>query len=304
MTDPLSHVMQLLRPRAVFSKGISGAGDWAVRYGEFGEPSFCAVLEGSCRLAVDGQDPLELKAGDFLLLPATPGFTMSSGEQVAPRFINPGQAQASREEIRHGRQHGPAEVRLLGGWFRFDAADPDLLASLLPQRVHVRDVPRLSALVQMVREESTIRGPGHDAVLARLVELLLVESLRASTTHSSPGLLRGLADARVAAALLELHAQPAKPWTINQLAEQAALSRSAFFERFSRLVGMAPMEYLLAWRMSLARSLLRLPNADLERVAERVGYSSASTFSTAFSRRVGISRGRYARQVPEALVES
>lgn len=303
MTDPLSHVMQLLRPRAVFSKGISGAGDWAVRYSEFGEPSFCAVLEGSCRLAVDGQEPLELKAGDFLLLPATPGFTMSSGEQVAPRFIDPGQTQASREEIRHGHQQGPSEVRLLGGWFQFDAADPDLLASLLPQRVHVRDVPRLSALVQMIREESTTRGPGHDAVLARLVELLLVESLRVSPAQTSPGLLRGLADARVSAALLELHAQPAKPWTITQLAEQAALSRSAFFERFSRLVGMAPMEYLLAWRMSLARSLLRLPNADLEKVAERVGYSSASTFSTAFSRRVGISPGRYARQLPEALVE-
>jgi AraC-like DNA-binding protein len=303
MSDPLSHVMQLLRPRAVFSKGISGAGDWAVRYSAFGEPSFCAVLEGHCHLAVDGQVPLELQAGDFLLLPATPGFTMSGGEPVAPRAGDPGQAQASQEEIRHGRQQGPADVRLLGGWFQFDAADPDLLASLLPQRVHVRDVPRLGALVQMIREETASRGAGHDAVLARLVELLLVESLRASPAQSSPGLLRGLADARVAAALVELHAQPARAWTITQLAEQAALSRSAFFDRFSRLVGMAPMEYLLAWRMSLARALLRLPNADLEKVAERVGYSSASTFSTAFSRRVGMSPGRYARQRPEAAVQ-
>ena len=76
MNDPLSEVIALLQPRTVFAKGISGAGRWAVRYSAFDAPSFCAVLEGSCRLAVDGHRPLTLEAGDFLLLPATPGFTM------------------------------------------------------------------------------------------------------------------------------------------------------------------------------------------------------------------------------------
>ncbi|GGD56422.1 AraC family transcriptional regulator [Pseudoxanthomonas indica] len=295
MSDPLSHVMQLLHPRAVFSKGISGAGDWAVRYSEFGEPSFCAVLEGGCRLDVDGQERLDLIAGDFLLLPATPGFTMAAGESERPVQVDPAHSQGSVAEIRHGRADGPAEFRLLGGWFQFDAADPGLLASLLPQAVHVRGVPRLTALVRMVREETDASRPGQGAVLGRLVELLLVEALRAAPAQASPGLLRGLADARLAAALVELHARPERAWTMTQLAEQAALSRSAFFERFTRVVGVAPMEYLLAWRMSLARMLLRQPNADLTDVAERVGYSSASTFSTAFSRRVGLSPGRYAR---------
>ncbi len=73
MADPLSEVITLLRPHTVFAKGISGAGHWAVRYSDFGQPSFCTVLEGSCCLAVDGQAALTLEAGDFLLLPATPG---------------------------------------------------------------------------------------------------------------------------------------------------------------------------------------------------------------------------------------
>src|SRR4029453_16868143 len=89
MHDPLSEVIALLQPRTVFSKGISGAGRWAVRYSAFGLPSFCAVLEGSCRLAVDGHRPLTLEAGDFLLLPATPGFTMSGFEPAKPVRIDP-----------------------------------------------------------------------------------------------------------------------------------------------------------------------------------------------------------------------
>ena len=89
MVDPLSEVIRLLRPRAVFTKGISGAGLWGVRYASFGHPSFCIVIEGSCRLAVDGQKELTLEAGDFVLLPTTPGFTMSGFEPVKPNFIEP-----------------------------------------------------------------------------------------------------------------------------------------------------------------------------------------------------------------------
>ena len=86
MVDPLSEVIGLLRPRAVFTKGISGAGRWGVRYANFGHPSFCVVIEGSCRLAVDGQKELTLEAGDFVLLPTTPGFTMSGFEPVHTEF--------------------------------------------------------------------------------------------------------------------------------------------------------------------------------------------------------------------------
>ena len=93
-----------------------------------------------------------------------------------------------------------------------------------------------------------------------------------------------------------MHGEPARPWTVAELAQEAALSRSAFFDRFARTVGVTPMEYLLAWRMAVAKDLLRPQDVALAEVAERVGYGSASTFSTAFSRHVGQPPGRYARE--------
>ena len=295
MSDPLSDTVSLLRPRAVFAKGISAAGAWAVRYSHFGEPSFCVVLEGGCVLHVDGHEPVTLQAGDFVLLPATPGFLMSDGKTHLPTLMDPQREAASAAgEVRHGREDGPPDVRLLGGWFQFDAPDPGLVATLLPSMLHVRGVPRLSLLVQLLREEADARHPGRDIALARLADLLLVESLRATPAEHAPaGLLRGLADARIAPALQELHAQPAHPWTSEQLAKAAALSRSAFFDRFTRTVGVAPMEYLLAWRMALAKDLLRNDNLGIHAVAERVGYASAAAFSTAFSRHVGVPPSRY-----------
>jgi len=92
-----------------------------------------------------------------------------------------------------------------------------------------------------------------------------------------------------------MHGDPARGWTVEQLARKSALSRSAFFDRFSRAVGMPPMEYLLSWRMALAKQLLRREELAIAEVAERVGYGSASTFSTAFSRHVGQPPGKFAR---------
>lgn len=296
MTDPLSQLIQLLRPRTVFTKGISGAGRWAVRYSEFGHPSFCTAIEGSCRLAVDGAAPVTLQAGDFVLLPRTPGFTISGFDPVQPTFIDPKAAPSPVGEVRHGRQDGEPDVRLLGGYFVLDSPDAGLLVSLLPALMHLRGIERLSTLARIVGEEARDVRPGHDLVLARLVEVMLVEALRSIEGESAaPGLLRGLGDARLAVAIRQIHADPAHPWTVTELAHEAALSRSVFFERFTRAVGVPPMEYLLVWRMAIAKDLLRQRELDLAGVAEHVGYSSASTFSTAFSRHVGQPPGRYAR---------
>ncbi len=298
MSDPLSEVVALLQPRAVFSKRISGAGQWGVRYAEFGQPSFCAVLEGRCLLAVEGHRPLALETGDFVLLPATPGFTLSGFDPVTPQYVDPKVTASPTGEVRHGTRGGRPDVRLLGGYFVFDSTDPALMVSLLPAVMHVRDAKRLSVLVRFVAEESNGNRPGRELVLNRLVEVMLVEALRSTPGDDAPpGLLRGLADARLAPAMRQMHRHLARPWTVAQLAKTAALSRSAFFERFTRTVGLAPMEYLLAWRMALARDLLRREGLSLAVVAERVGYGSASTFSTAFSRHVGQPPGRYAREV-------
>ena len=297
MVDPFAEVITRLRPRAVYSKVISGAGSWAVRYSAFGQPSFCTMLEGECVLAVDGQEPITLAGGDFVLMPATPGFTLSGSAPAVPVFLDPKQLPPSEGEIRHGVQGGPPDVRMLGGYFDFDSPDAALMVSLLPTLLHVRGIERLSLLVQLVREESIEQRPGRDLVLARLVEVLLIEALRSAPNEGAPpGLLRALADTRLAVAMRHMHGDPARPWTVDELAKKAALSRSAFFDRFSRAVGLPPMEYLLAWRMAIAKDLLSRGGVAIAEVAERVGYSSASTFSTAFSRHVGQAPGRYARQ--------
>jgi AraC-like DNA-binding protein len=296
MRDPLSEIIELLQPRAVFSKPISGAGRWAVRYSRFDQPSFAAVLEGGCRLAVDGLRAVTLEAGDFVLLPATPGFTMSGFEPAEPVLIDPKVMSSPTGEARHGTRGGRPDVRLLGGYFAFDSPDQQLLLSLLPGMFHVRGAPRLTVLVQLVAEEARDRRSGRELVLSRLVEILLIEALRFEPADDMPpGLLRGLSDARLSPALRQMHAHPARAWTVPELAKTAGLSRSSFFERFNSAVGMPPMEYLLAWRMALAKGLLRREELDLSAVAERVGYASSSTFSTAFSRHVGTAPGRYAR---------
>jgi len=295
MIDPLSEVVRLLQPRGVFANPISGKGNWAIRYGEYGEPSFCIMLEGSCMLAVDGHEPITISAGDFVLLPATPPFTISSFGPSLVTHLDPKAMAEGVEERRYGDQEGTPEMRSLGGAFLFDNADPQLLVSLLPGVVHVRDSTRLAQLVHMMGEEYRSQQPGSAFMLANLIGMMLVEAMRSTTTGSAPpGLLRGLGDERLAPALKKMHAQVDHPWTVGDLATAAALSRSVFFERFTRTVGMAPMAYLLYWRTEIAKDLLRREKLSVAAVAERVGYGSTSTFSVAFSRQVGTSPSSYA----------
>jgi AraC-like DNA-binding protein len=296
--EPLSEVIARLQPRAVYSKRISGGGRWGVRYSAFEQPSFCVVLEGSCRLAVARQRPITLEAGDFVLLPATPGFVISGFEPVTPVDVDPKLTRSTPGEVRHGTRGGRPDVRLLGGYFEFESPDAALLVSLLPALVHVRGVERLSTLVQLVGDEAIEQRSGRDLVLTRLVEILLIEALRSTAgDEAPPGLLRALSDPQLASAIRQMHAHIERPWTMAELAKTAALSRSSFFERFMRVVGIPPMEYLLAWRMAVARDLLRR-NLGIAEVAERVGYASASTFSTAFSRHAGQPPSAYARATP------
>lgn len=195
-------------------------------------------------------------------------------------------------------------MRSLGGAFLFDSADSGLLVSLLPEVVHVQGSSRLIQLVRMVGEEYADQKPGSEFMLSRLVEMLLVEAMRSTTAGSAPpGLLRGLGDERLAVALKQMHAHIDRAWSVGQLAKAAALSRSTFFERFTRTVGVAPMEYLLAWRMEIAKDLLRRDELAVSEVAERVGYGSASAFSVAFSRHVGQSPSRIRKSLADKFHE-
>jgi AraC-like DNA-binding protein len=296
MVDPLAEVVTLLQPAARFAKHIVGAGQWQVRRLDGGQPFYCVVLEGSCQLALDDCEPILLQAGDFVLVPAAFGVAMSSLEPPTGT-ANSMPVELGQGLFRIGTQEGPTDLRILAGHCSFGSPDAALLVSLLPQLVQVRGEQRLATLVQLVSEESREQRPAREVVLARLLEVLLIEALRSTAgTAASPGLVRGLADVRLAAAIRAMHKEPTRAWTVVELAKEAALSRSTFFERFKRAVGVAPIEYMLTWRMALAKDLLRRNQTGVAEIAERVGYSSASTFSVAFTRHVGQPPSQYARE--------
>ncbi|MGJ4939133.1 AraC family transcriptional regulator [Bradyrhizobium sp. HKCCYLS1011] len=295
--DPLAEIVTLLQPAARLSKLVECAGSWRIHRQATGEPFYCAVLDGECRVAVDGQPPMVLQAGDFVLVPAMRDLINESLDPPAGRSVSVPR-QVSDGHVRVGRQDGPADLRMRIGHCSFGSPNADLLVPLLPQMVLVRGQSRLVTLMQLVSDETRAQRPARELVLERLLEVLLIEALRCGAeTAASPGLSRGLADERLAAALCALHARPEHPWTVAELAAEAALSRSAFFARFSRTVGLPPMQYLQAWRMALARRLLRERELGMDEVAERVGYGSASAFSVAFARHSGVAPARYARTI-------
>lgn len=294
-TDPLAEIVTLLQPAARFSKQVDGAGRWRIHREGTGEPFYSAVLDGACRVILDGQPPMLLEAGDFVLLPAMRDLVVESAEAPAPGLVTH-PVEIGEGRFRVGDRSGPAEMRMRIGHCAFGSPDAALLVPLLPRVVLVQGDPRLATLMQLVGDETRAHRPARELVLERLLEVLLIEALRDGTgTPSAPGLARGLADGRLAAALRALHARPDYPWTVAELAAEAALSRSAFFARFNRTVGLPPMEYLLTWRMALAKRLLRQPELGLDQVAKRVGYGSASAFSVAFARHTGLPPARYAR---------
>ena len=299
MNDPLTQVIGLLQPSASFSKLVTASGCWAVRPPGTG-PFYVAMLEGDCELSVTGHVLVRLGRGDFMLIPAADDFTVTS---LAPP---PGGHLSEPVEVHPGVFHlgeGAPDTRMLVGYCAFGSGDAALLVSLLPELVVVRGERRLTTLVELLSEEARTDRPGRDVVLARLLEVLLIEAFRATAgPTAAPGLLRGLADERLAAALRRMHGETTRPWTIGELAKEAALSRSTFFDRFRREVGVSPMEYLLGWRMAIAKDLLRGDSVSVGEVAQRVGYSSSSTFSVAFSRQVGASPTTYARKHARPIV--
>jgi AraC-like DNA-binding protein len=293
LNDPLARVIGLLQPSAAFSKLVTASGPWAVRPPGIG-PFYGAVLDGTCELAIPGREPCRLGKGDFVLMPSADDFIVRSltpppgGRLTEPIMVRPG-------DFHHGGS-GPPDTRMLVGHCAFGSNDSGLLVSLLPELVVVRGERRLTTLVELLGEEARGDRPGRDVVLAHLLEVLLIEAFRTTTgATAAPGLLRGLADERLAAALRRMHAEPTHSWTVAELAREAAMSRSTFFDRFHREVGVAPMKYLLDWRMAIAKDLLRGKGVSVGEVAQRVGYSSSSTFSVAFTRQVGSAPTAYAR---------
>lgn len=294
--DPLSDIIALLRPSAAISKPISGRGRWGVRYGAYDAPGFTIALVGEAWLTFDGKEPLRLAQGDFLLLPTTPAFTLSSdpGAACIP-------AEPRQDAVRHGEQEGDADFVALGGSFMFERINAPLLLALLPDRIHVpasaERATRFGHLIQLLSEECLADDPGRELVIQRMLEVLLVEALRWRDFDDAaiPGLLNGMRDPALARVLGAIHADVRAGWTVADLARIAGMSRSAFAARFNETLGCAPIEYLARWRMAIAKDALMRGAKPLDRIADEIGYKSASAFSTAFRKRLGCAPGRFAR---------
>ncbi|HTN52635.1 MAG TPA: AraC family transcriptional regulator [Anaeromyxobacter sp.] len=256
---------------------------------------FHALVAGECWAGPVGEEAIRLRAGDFVAFPRGEPHAMSS----APGMRAPPDpaifAQAARlprpVHVEYGQGDG-ARARLVCGFLGCDARPFNPLLDALPRVLHGSSGAGgewLAHLVQVAIGEARERGPGSDSVLARVSELLFIGLVRRYALRLPPdqtGWLAGLRDAFVGKAIERLHARPADPWTLDRLAREVGLSRSALAERFTRLVGEPPMHYLTRWRMQLA-SLQLSTGASVQAVAGEVGYASEAAFSRAFKKVVG-----------------
>ncbi len=294
--DPLSSVVALLKPRPDISKMVVAGGCWQVERTGIASPFYAAIVEGRARLVVKGHEPVMLETGDFVMVPELDSFTMTSavpppsGAARLPLETGPG-------IFRLGPADRPVEMQALVGHCRFAVPDRTLLLTLLPQLIHISGHSRLMALTQVIHEETRADRPARAMVLERLLEVLMIEALRSNPNHERrPGLLRGLTDPRLGAALHRIHDAMDSDLTVAELAREAGMSRSTFFERFRAALGCTPMEYARGWRMAIARDLLLRGDLTNSEIAHRVGYGSASAFGMAFVRHEGMPPSMFAER--------
>jgi AraC-like DNA-binding protein len=297
--DPLSEVLALLKLRSYISGGIDAAGDWCVAFGAHQGIKFQAIVRGSCIAQMDGAaEPFVAQPGDCFLLPRGRPFRIGSRLDIAS--IDPATFVAKKKPGEPVLFNGGGEFLSLGGYCDM-VGDASILLSMLPPLLHVREEPAKAALrtcIEHMSEEARDPQPGGFLITQQLAQILLVRTLRAHLQEMSAGVgwLFALADRQLAAAITAMHAEPALPWTVEQLARAAGMSRTGFALRFKSKVGQPPMEYLRRWRMLLADDRLRNMREPVAAVALSLGYTSESAFSTAFKRIMGTAPRRHARR--------
>lgn len=264
------------------------------------------VIEGELRVRVEGEpeESLVVGAGEVVVLPRNDLHLMGSDLGIPP--VAGGDVIHARDDgglftIRHGG--GGARTRMVCGFLGCDGGEANPVIATLPRMLKL-DVGQGSAAAwirstfQYAAEEIAAGRPGSETVLAKLSELLFVESVRryvADMPADQTGWLAGLRDPFVARALALLHRDIARPWTVDDLCREAGLSRSALADRFIRLVGVPPMRYLGNWRMQVACQRLRNTSASLAQIAVQVGYDSEAAFSRAFKKAVGLAPATWRR---------
>ncbi|SES72280.1 AraC family transcriptional regulator [Nonomuraea wenchangensis] len=300
--DPLEEVLTLVGTTSRLSVGLAAGGEWALAFDPPEGVKFNAIRRGRCLLTVEGvPEPIELAEGDCFLLVQPRAFTLAGGADVRPVPAAPIFAAATDGVARVGDGE---DVLLLGGRFDFGERARELLLDALPPVIHVPGHTAEAATVRWALEqiaaELRARPPASALVTEHLALVMLIHLLRLHLVTAGPGGTSGwpagLTDPVVAPALRAMHADPARPWTVSQLAGVAAVSRSTLAARFKQVVGRGPLEYLTGWRLELAAARLRRGDETLEAIAREVGYGSVSALSNAFKRRIGVSPRDYRRR--------
>lgn len=294
-SDPITDIIGLLRPHTI-GRCLDAAGPWALRFDPFPHVRFGIVARGNCWLELDkpdGKHAVQLHEGDFFLLGNPPRYVMASALGIRPRSAKALLATSPDGALRI-RSDSDESTFVCGGHFVFDDANAPLLLDFLPPLVIVRaDDPRgklFKNVSDLLVHELKTNTVGGSLVVDRLAQVLLVYMLRAHAEQPErpTGWLGALRDDHVGAALRAMHGDIAHRWTLDELARIAHMSRSAFAASFKAQVGRAPLEYLIEWRMAVARDALRRNTRSISELAYATGYESESAFSTAFRRVVGL----------------
>jgi AraC-like DNA-binding protein len=298
--DPLTDILALANARCVISRSFSAGGSWAVRFPPPGRIKFVAVVKGWCLLDVDDvASGVRLETGDAFMLAAHSTYRLAS-DLAAPELDGSGMFSNS---VSNSAVLGRGDDFVaISGHIDLDREHASVLTEVLPPLIHVDcRSPEASAirwlLDQLVREVASDPGrPGAVLASTQLSLLLFLQILRAhmaAGTFFRTGWIRALVDQRVARALQLIHGHPGRAWQLCELAKEVGMSRTSFALRFKALTGVAPLTYLLNWRMRLAERGLRQGSLSVSELGLSLGYSSESAFSNAFKRTKGMAPKRY-----------
>ena len=293
--DVLTDLLQRSRARGAAFSHTTVHGGWGVRFRSGPRVSVHALVAGEAHLwADDPERALRLMPGDIVLVRESLKHQMAHapGAACIPFADLPKDATGRRRVV---EGEGPPTVFFCGAYdFDGDLCRP--LLDSLPPTLRLQPAPgtTLRATMDLLGREMLRDEPGQQALLDRLLDVALVQVLREHLmTADAPSWFRASADPHIGAALQALHAEPARPWTVADLAAEAMLSRSSFARRFTGLLGMGPLAYLTEWRMALARERLRHSDDRLAAIARSLGYGSEFAFAAAFKRHHGAAPGRW-----------
>jgi AraC-like DNA-binding protein len=303
--DPLGEALHVLRMRGIFYSRCAFSAPWALALPSFpGSMMFHVVTAGRCWLEVEGTEPRLMQPGDLALVPHGAGHRISSEPGVAAVDL----WDAPREELSERYEAirldgGGAPTALVCGTVAFDHPAARQLVNLLPAVISVEswrspETEWIGSTLRFMAAEARERRPGGEAVITRLADILVIQAIRAwieQDPAAQAGWLRALRDRQIGQALALIHRDPARDWTVASLAEEVAMSRSAFAARFTALVGEPVMHYIARWRMQVAHTWLTESDATLGELALRLGYRSEAAFSRAFKRFLGVAPGAVRR---------